>query len=212
MTVTHGQALRDNRRTEVLAVVERHLRAGATYADLNAADIAAEAGISRSTFYAYFVDKATLLGTWYVEATERVLAAAREWWSLDSSVTRDSLRAALASVVEAHLLHPELMAATHESIGSDHGVREAVDVAMDRFIDGLRDHIRAGQVGGYVDPSLLPEETAYWLQWMAERVLHRVGRGGTTVELSKLIEAYTGIVWNTLYAHGTLAASQNETR
>lgn len=195
-----GQARRDQLRAEVLAVVERHLQEGATYADLNVAGVAAEAGISRSTFYAYFVDKPTLLRTWYAESTERILDAARAWWALDPSVTRAGLRAALERIVSAYQQHPELMAATHEAIGIDHGVRDVVDTAMDRYVHGLREHIETGQAQGFVDPSLLPAETAYWLQWMAERVLHRMGRASAAIDQDKLIEAYTGIIWNTLYA------------
>jgi hypothetical protein len=103
-------------------------------------------------------------------------------------------------IVEAYQLHPELMAATHEAIGIDHGVREVVDTAMDRYVDGLRVHIETGQAEGFVDSSLPPAETAYWLQWMAERVLHRLERDTDDVGPSKFIEAYACIVWNTLYA------------
>src|SRR5205823_3872582 len=59
-----GQARRDELRAAVLEAVERHLRSGVSFAELNVADVAKECGISRSTFYAYFVDKTNLLGTW----------------------------------------------------------------------------------------------------------------------------------------------------
>jgi len=43
-------------------------------------------------------------------------------------------------------------------------------------------------------------QTSYWLQWMAERGLHRMGRVREEEEVDRLIDAYAGIVWNTLYA------------
>lgn len=193
----HGQARRDELRSQVLAIVEKQLRSGATYADINVASVVAEAGISRSTFYAYFVDKTNLLRTWYAEFTEVILEAAQTWWSLDGTATFQDVRAALQRIMDAYRAHPELMAATHEAIGTDHGVREAVDDAMGRYIDGLRAHIETGQAGGFVDPSLPAAETAYWLQWMAERGLHRMARAESS---SRLAEAYARIVWNTLYA------------
>jgi AcrR family transcriptional regulator len=162
--------------------------------------VVAEAGISRSTFYAYFVDKTTLLRTWYAEFTAVILDAAQAWWSLDATATKDDLRAALKRIMDASRAHPELMAATHEAIGTDHGVREAVDDAMRRYIDGLRGHIENGQAGGFIDPSLPAAETAYWLQWMAERGLHRMVRAESESSQQRLAEAYAGIVWNTLYA------------
>jgi AcrR family transcriptional regulator len=196
----HGQARRDALRAQVLSIVEQQLRAGATYTDVNVASVAAEAGVSRSTFYAYFVDKTTLLRTWYAEFTQVILEAAHAWWSLDGSATKEDLRAALERIMDVYRAHPELMAATHEAIGTDYGVREAVDDAMRRYIDGLRVHIETGQAGGFVDPSLHAAETAYWLQWMAERGLHRMASADAGAERERLAEAYTAIVWNTLYA------------
>jgi AcrR family transcriptional regulator len=199
-TQKQGQARRDELRAKVLSIVEQQLRAGATYADVNVATVVAEAGISRSTFYAYFVDKTTLLRTWYAEFTEVILDAAQQWWSLDGTATKADVRAALERITDSYRAHPELMAATHEAIGTDQGVREAVDDAMRRYIDGLAAHIATGQAGGYVDPSLPAAETAYWLQWMAERGLHRTARTDRGFSRKWLTEAYAGIVWNTLYA------------
>ena len=196
----HGQARRDALRAQVLSVVERQLRSGATYSDINVATVVAEAGISRSTFYAYFVDKTTLLRTWYAEFTEVILDAAQAWWSLDGTATQEDVRAALERIMDAYRAHPELMAATHEAIGNDHGVREAVDAAMREYIEGLQAHIETGQAGGFIDPLLPAAATAYWLQWMAERGLHRMARGESTSSQERLAEAYASIVWNTLYA------------
>jgi AcrR family transcriptional regulator len=196
---SHGETRRDELRQQVLLVVERHLRAGASYADLNVAEVAAEAGISRSTFYSYFVDKTTLLRTWYEQASGDILEAARGWWSLDAGPTRDQVRAALSRIMDAYRPHRELMAATHDAMGVDHGVRDAVDDGMRHYIDGLRIHIEHGQAAGYIDPALPPAETAFWLQWMAERGLHRLSRVADSGS-GELLEAYTGIVWNTLYA------------
>src|SRR5271156_791495 len=196
----HGQARRDQLRGHVLSIVEQQLRSGETFADINVASVVAEAGISRSTFYAYFVDKSTLLRTWYAEFTQVILYAARSWWSLDGSATKEDVRAALERIMDVYRAHPELMAATHEAIGTDHGVREAVDDAMRRYIDGLRAHIEAGQASGFIDPSLPAAETAYWLQWMAERGLHRMMRAESDSSQERLAEAYAGIVWNSLYA------------
>ncbi|HEY9418442.1 MAG TPA: TetR/AcrR family transcriptional regulator [Pseudonocardia sp.] len=195
-----GQARRDELRAMVIEAVERRLRAGVSFAELNVADVAKECGISRSTFYAYFVDKTNLLGTWYEEFNHGLLTVARQWWALDASVTRPELARVLADILEAYRPHPELLAATHEAIGLDASVREAVEVAMQQYIDGLRAHIESGQRDGFVDPTLPPGETAYWLQWMAERGLHMLGRRGPDVGSGQMMDAYTGIVWNALYA------------
>jgi len=190
-----------------VAIVERQLRSGMTFADINVARVAAEAGISRSTFYAYFVDKANLLRTWYADFTGEILAAARQWWSLDETATRADLRTALDQISEVYGRHPELIAATHEAVGVDHGVREVVDGSMREYVDGLRGHIETGQAAGFIDASLPAAETAYWLHWMAERGLHRMARYEAWDARDRLTDAYTGIVWNTLYAPTRKVAS-----
>jgi AcrR family transcriptional regulator len=184
----------------LLSIVERRLRDGEIFADVKVGEIVADANISRTTFYAYFDDKTDLLRTWYSDVTDVILDAARQWWDLDGSAARSDLREALAGVVDAYRPHPELMTATHEAVGYDHGVRDVVESSMGRYIDGLRTHIENGQESGFVDPSLPAAETAYWLQWMAERGLHRMVRSATDTEVQRLLDAYAGIVWNTLYA------------
>ena len=195
-----GRTRREELRAEVIAIIERRLRDGSTFADINVIDVVAEAGISRSTFYAYFVDKSNLLRTWYEEFTEGLLEAARTWWTLDGTATRDDVGAAFERIVDAYRPHLELMAATHEAIGSDHGIRAAVEASMERYVDGLRAHIESGQAAGFIDPSLPAHETAYWLQWMAERGLHMMARRDPDTRRGRMGSAYAGIVWNTLYA------------
>lgn len=195
-----GQARRDELRGQVLDIVETQLRQGVTFADVNVADVAAEAGISRSTFYAYFVDKTNLLRIWYAEFTHGNLEAARTWWSLDGTATRTDLHDALKAIFGAYRPHPELVTATHEAMSSDHGVREAVETSMRQYIEGLRVHIEIGQREGFVDPGLQPEDTAYWLIWMAERGMQMMTRRSPGGSPAQQIEAFASIVWNTLYA------------
>jgi hypothetical protein len=57
-----------------------------------------------------------------------------------------------------------------------------------------------GQAAGFVDPDLPATQTTSWLTWMAERGFHQLVRGAEEAELRALIDAYTAIVWNTLYA------------
>jgi TetR/AcrR family transcriptional regulator, ethionamide resistance regulator len=202
-SATDGRRTRAGRRAaaraRLLDVVERRLRDGETYADIKVGEIVTEAGLSRTTFYVYFEDKADLLRTWYGEVSATIMDAARVWWDLDATAEQPDLRAALAGIVAAYRPHPELMAATHEAIGDDPGVRQTVDDAMASYMAGLAAHIERGQDAGFVDPALPPAETAYWLQWMAERGLHRMVRTEAT-RIDALLDAYAQIIWNTLYA------------
>jgi len=193
---------RDQIKTRLLSAVESLLADGENFTELSVERLVSLAGVSRSTFYVYFEDKGELIRAWLAEIISELDVAAQEWWSLGASgaVSWKDLRAALSRVVTVYRPHTTLMAAAFDAAAYDPGVREQVDTMMQRNIAGLRKHIRAGQAAGYVDQRLLPAQTAAWLQWMAERGLHRLIRDATDDELRELIDAYTTIVWNTLYA------------
>jgi len=193
---------RDQIKTRLLSAVESLLADGENFTELSVERLVTLAGVSRSTFYVYFEDKGELIRAWLAEIISELDVAAQEWWSLgtDGGVSWADLRAALNRVVTVYRPHTTLMAAAFDAAAYDPGVREQVDTMMQRNIAGLRKHIRAGQAAGYVDERLLPGQTAAWLQWMAERGLHRLIRDATDDELRELIDAYTTIVWNTLYA------------
>ncbi|HEY0572737.1 MAG TPA: TetR/AcrR family transcriptional regulator [Pseudonocardia sp.] len=193
---------RDQIKTRLLSAVESLLADGENFTELSVERLVTLAGVSRSTFYVYFEDKGELIRAWLAEIISELDVAAQEWWSLGTGggVSWADLRAALNRVVTVYRPHTTLMAAAFDAAAYDPGVREQVDTMMQRNIAGLRKHIRAGQAAGYVDERLLPAQTAAWLQWMAERGLHRLIRDATDDELRELIDAYTTIVWNTLYA------------
>jgi AcrR family transcriptional regulator len=191
---------RDEARRRLLGVVEKLLEEGESFTEISVERLVSEAGMSRSTFYVYFEDKGDLLRAWFAEITAELSDAASGWLTLGADATRADLRAALERVVKTYKPHTTLMAATYDAAAYDASVRELVEGMMDGNVAGLRKHIQAGQAGGSIDPSLPAAQTAAWLTWMAERGLHQLVRTASPAELEKLIDAYTGIVWNTLYA------------
>jgi AcrR family transcriptional regulator len=191
---------RDDARHRLLGVVEKLLEEGESFTEISVERLVSEAGMSRSTFYVYFEDKGDLLRAWFEDITTELYGAATEWFAIDGKATEADLRAALDRVVKTYKPHTTLMAATYDAAAYDASVRELVEGMMTTNIAGLRKHIRTGQTAGFVDPALPAGQTAAWLQWMAERGLHQLVRTATGAELEKLIDAYTGIVWNTLYA------------
>ncbi len=191
---------RDELRDRLLEIVEQLIAEGETYTELSVERLVREADVSRSTFYVYFEDKGELLRAWFAEIIDQVSAAAEEWWALGADATRDDLREALEHVVLAYRPHATLMAAVYDAASYDAAVREEVEVMMGRNIAGLRKHIKTGQKAGYVSPDLLPEETAAWLTWMAERGFHQLVPQAAEEDLGPLIDAYTDVVWNSLYA------------
>lgn len=196
----HRTQRRDEIRSQLLTAVERLLADGQGFTELSVERMATEAGVSRSTFYVYFEDKADLLRAWLAGIIADVYAAAQAWWALPETATKADLRAALAHIVTTYRPHTTLMSAVLDASGYDEGVRADFDAFMRRNIAGLRAHIIAGQRSGSIDAGLLPRQTAAWLTWMAERGLHLMVSAAGDAELQRLIVAYTDIIWSTLYA------------
>lgn len=199
---SHGNRAkrRDDVRRRLLAVVERLMSEGESYAEISVERLVSEAGLSRSTFYVYFEDKGDLLRAWFTQVIEELEDAASAWWQLDGSATRTDLHAALAQIVHSYRPHTTLMAALYDISSYDVTAREEVTTMMGRNAGGLLRHLGEGQAEGWIDPLLRPEETAAWLMWMAERGLHQMVRTADDEEAEKLIAAFTDIIWNTLYA------------
>jgi AcrR family transcriptional regulator len=200
---SHGNRAqrRDDVRRRLLAVVERMLKDGETYAEISVERLVSEAKLSRSTFYVYFEDKGDLLRAWFSQVIEELEDAAGAWWQLDGSATQDDLRAALGQIVRTYRPHTMLMAALYDISSYDVTAREEVTTMMSRNAGGLLRHIRRGQREGWIDPDLLPKETSLWLMWMAERGLHQMVRNADDAEAERLIGAFTDVIWNSLYAH-----------
>jgi AcrR family transcriptional regulator len=197
---TNRAQRRDEIRNRLLQAVERMLAEGESYTELSVERMVSEANISRSTFYVYFEDKGDLLRAWFGEINEELAESAAKWWELGAGAKRDDLRSALAGIVHTYRPHVALMAALYDASAYDTNVRELVDEMVATNIAGLRKHMKLGQKEGFIDDTLPPAETASWLTLMAERGLHQLVRTASGAELERLIDAYTGIVWNTLYA------------
>src|SRR5436189_191012 len=166
---TTRAARRAELRERLLEVVERLLAQGESFTEMSVEQLVSEAGLSRSTFYVYFEDKGDLLSEWLGDIINQVAESSQQWYSLSTDATREDLRRALAHVVQTYAPHTTLMAAVLDASTYDPSVREGVTEIMNRNVAGLRHHIREGQKAGFVDPKLLPQETAEWLAWMAER-------------------------------------------
>jgi AcrR family transcriptional regulator len=205
-----SQSSRAERRSEIrrrlLDVVQGLLDDGESFTEISVERMVQAAGMSRSTFYVYFEDKGDLLRDWFGDIRAEI-ADAGGWWEIDGDSTRDDLRAALSQLITTYHPHGALMAATFDAAAYDPSVRGLTSAMMDANTAALRKHIKVGQKAGFIDPELHPEQTAQWLTWMAERALHVILRDLPPAALQPHIDAYTAIVWNTLYAPTRVSAA-----
>jgi AcrR family transcriptional regulator len=188
---------RDLTARRLLPAVERLLESD-TYPEITVDQMAAEADISRSTFYNYFEDKGDLLRALTSDVMSAITDATRVWWMLAPKAEKADLRASLEHLFEIYSPHAALMRAVAESISRDPGVREEFHAYMSNGAGGIADYIRKGQAAGQLDTNLDPDLAAEWLVWMFERGLSQLSRTAEGYEPGRVVQAVTDILWKAL--------------
>ncbi|MCU0313967.1 MAG: TetR/AcrR family transcriptional regulator [Solirubrobacteraceae bacterium] len=194
------EARRDELHRQLLEALERLIEQGESFTEISVEQLAAEIGISRTTFYVYFSDKGDVLGEGVAAIADELAEALSGWWAIDTRSTRADLRAAIARAADAYRPHTALMAAAFQAAEYDAGVRELTEAFMDANIASLQRHLKAGQKGGFVDPQLPADDVAIWLLWAAERGFHVILPDLDDAGYDRQLDAFTAIAWNTLYA------------
>lgn len=187
-------------------VIGDALAAGTPISDVTVEHLIQQAGIARSTFYAYFDDKGALLADCYAEVVGEVEAAARAWWLLAEPPTRAELEAIIAGIATACRRHGALLAAAHGSVASEPAVAAVVETMRERAVTALGAHITHGQARGWIAAAYPARETARWLVLMAQGGLAQEGFGPAGPRGARATRAFTAIVWTTLYAQPVRSA------
>jgi AcrR family transcriptional regulator len=162
-TRTAAQA-RERGEAALLAAAEALVDEGTPFGDLAIEAIAARAGYSRATFYAYFSDKRALA----LALGERVgadLEAEAAGWLSDG---RGELRATLSGVREVFARHRGAVTALVEAATYDEEVAAFWRDLHERFLVRALERVRLG------DSSLTKaqaEARAFALVWSTERCL-----------------------------------------
>ena len=190
---------RESVQKELLGAVESLLESGESFTELSVERLVAEAGVSRSTFYAYFEDKGDLLRSLAEDVIVEIGEAGRRWWDLPPDASKADVAGALKQVFDTYRVHRAVFQAVVETAAYDSGVRRQFGTLVQGLITELAAHIRSGQKAGSVRSGLDPDRTAAWLTWMAERGLYQLVAPATDEEVPLLVDPLAEIVWATLY-------------
>lgn len=155
---------RGRTRASILDATRALLLDGRAFAELSVGDIAARAGVSRPTFYAYFEDKRALVLSLGGELEETVRGVAGPWLRTED----DDLRATLAGVLAGFREHRATLRAIVEAATYDLEVAVFWRDFHEWFL------VNAAERAMRADPDLRPADAdalAYSLVWMTERCL-----------------------------------------
>lgn len=184
----------------VLETVERLLEGGASYTELGIVQIAADAGVARSTFYVHYRDKSDLLIRLTEAATERLFAVSEDWvLEKTGSDAADELRTAIREVIREYRDHAPLLGALAEVAGYDPEVETFWAGKVEGFAAGLESRVQEEQAAGEARQDIDPAMASRVVAWAVERNLarHVVTDGGAGDDA--LAATLARMMWATLY-------------
>jgi TetR/AcrR family transcriptional regulator, ethionamide resistance regulator len=189
-------------RDRLLAAIEILTVGGEMYSNVTIERLATQAGLSRATFYIYFASKGDLLRAWFSEALAELEQACRGWREIAAGSSRAEFTGALKTIIDTHRRRAALIAAINEEATQDSSLRDELAAVIQRATGALRAQLEKGQRDGWVDPVLLPAETATWSIWLLERGLSHVVSPATDEQVATLTETLADIAWHTLRTPG----------
>ena len=190
---TAGRRRREATQQQIIDALHRLLEAGAAMAALSVERIAAEAGVSRSTFYLHFPDKRDLIA----RLAEQELS---EWRQISTAVLTDprAPRAVVEQTVRDTLAawrrHAPVVSGLIELSEYDADARDAWRAAVDAIADTLAGHLRERWAGRDLPPGD-PDTIARIVVWMTERVCHQMLRDPDPDTEERVAAALTESIW-----------------
>jgi len=198
-----GARRRAATQQDLLDATRRLLERATPMADLSIADIVAEAGVVRTTFYLHFKDKLDLVTALAQEQVVWIEEAGRtgQRAGADPDLTRATVDRATREIVERWVDNHAVLAAIIETAEHDPGVQEIwrrgiheVAAAAGELFDG---HWRAHPALAPAAPAMVAEV----LTWMIERSCHQIARDPASG--AAVAAALGEVIWRVLHpAHG----------
>jgi AcrR family transcriptional regulator len=209
--VLDGRAPRSARRPGVearlIAAVQRLTDSGRPFSSVSVAELVAEAGIGRATFYLYFADRTAFLLRLVDHARAQIAEPLDLVWG-NPALDRNALGEVIRTVVARFHRDAAIISAVLEAAAVDDVVAARLDAEMQRFIATGSTVLAFAQAAGLIRPELRPPETAAALSWMIERVCYQVARQADDAALDAVSDALSAIVWHSLHPDVSTAARE----
>lgn len=157
--------------TAILAATEELLRERPLN-ELSVADIIERAGISRTSFYAYFPSKTAVIAECLRRVMDEVEIAAQPFLSLSGGDPEAAIRDSVQQWVTLCTAHGALLRTVSEEWPHDDELRRLWFDMLEKTTAGTARVIRRARRRGDAPAGADPETLAACLMWAYERVLH----------------------------------------
>jgi TetR/AcrR family transcriptional regulator, ethionamide resistance regulator len=192
----------------ILAATEQLLRERSLH-ELSVADIIDAAGISRSSFYAYFPSKSAVIADGLRRVMDQVMVAVKPLHSRTGGDPEAAIRISLQQWVDVGKRHGALLRAVSEQWPHDEELRDLWFGMLDTMSAGTARVIGDARRGGLAPPGAPARALAACLMWGYERVLHvaLVGEAAGLPDPDAIVEPLTQMMVGGLYGRPLAAGS-----
>jgi TetR/AcrR family transcriptional regulator, ethionamide resistance regulator len=157
--------------TAILAATEQLLRERPLN-ELSVGDIIDAAGISRTSFYAYFSSKTSVIAECLRRVMDQVMVAVDPFLSQSTTDAETAIRISLEQWVAVCTVHGALLRAVSEEWPHDEQLRKLWFAMLATVTAGTARVIRAARRTGHAPPGADADALAACLMWGYERVMH----------------------------------------
>jgi AcrR family transcriptional regulator len=151
------------------------------------------AGISRSSFYVYFSDKADMLQALEAGALHRLYGSQRRWIGKGVECTREDVRLGMRDLIDRYLEDEVIMRAVGEASGYEPAIREAYVKGVYGYARAIERLIKELQAAGR-RTHLHPGDTSRALAWMTERTVFLDVQGASARRLDTIAASLADII------------------
>lgn len=198
----------DVRRAAILEALDRWLQ-DSDLETINVADIAGEAGVTRSAFYFYFENKAAAVAALMEQMVDETLRVSDEFTG-STGPPQARIQTMLDGLILMWTRHRHLFKAMLEARGSGGTIREIWDDATASFVDSVAAMIRADRAAGRAPEGLDASVLASVLLDVNGRMLERLTLGGVLTR-AQLIDGIAAIWLSTIYGIAWMPQRSQET-
>lgn len=186
----------DTRRDAILDALDRSLQESGFDA-VNLAEVAQQAGVSRSAFYFYFENKAAAVAA----LMERMLDDTffvNDVFTTGAGSPRTRVYTMLDGLFDTWERHRHMFSARLQARGHSAAVRDIWDEARESFVDSVAGMIRAERAAGTAPEGLDATVLASVLLEFNDRMLERLTLGGALTR-QQLVDGAAAIWLGSVY-------------
>lgn len=179
-----------DRKQEALLDTAERLLATKSLAEIGIEELAAGAGISRSSFYFYFESKQAMLLALLAKVSDGLMAEVGSWLTPGNTDTREEVRRSIGLAVQMYADHGAVLLAAQSSDAPAQARRFMAEL-NGRLVEASADAIERKRAEGYAPPG--PPSARVLADMLVGMAEHCISHCDPEMDRDELVESLTTI-------------------